>query len=104
MKEVWITLTIIILSLHAGAQARDTIATRVHWSRNLPAPVRAGWKNCKYASWHIFGIQKLITQGDTLYSIHVALYQALGPDDADIAEEDMLYFSTTGKLLAERRL
>jgi hypothetical protein len=29
----------------------------------------------------------------------VARYQSLGPDDADIAEEYILYFSSDGKLL-----
>ncbi|HVU96926.1 MAG TPA: hypothetical protein VHE34_16970 [Puia sp.] len=104
MKPLWITLTIIILSTRADAQQQDTVATRVKWTWKLPQPVRAGWKNCPYSSWKIVGIRRLVTHGDTLYTIHVALYQALGPDDADIAEEDRLYFSSTGKLWKVRKL
>jgi|GEM_PF-5247429 hypothetical protein len=104
MKPLWITLTIIILSIHADARQQDTIATRIKWTWKLPQPVRTGWENCPYSSWKIFRIRRLVTQGDTLYTIHVALYQSLGPDDADIAEEDRLYFSPTGKLRKVQKL
>ena len=104
MKSLWIALTITLLAMNAAAQSPDTLATRVKWTWKLPKPVRAAWKNCSYASWHIFGIHRLITGADTLYTIHVALYQALGPDDGDIAEEDRLYFSSTGTLLRIQKL
>lgn len=104
MKTLWITLTITILAMHAAAQGRDTVATRIKWTWKLPRAVRAGWKGCAYSSWKIFGIHRLTTSADTLYTIHVALFQALGPDDADIAEEDLLYFSSAGKLFRVRKL
>jgi hypothetical protein len=104
MKKLGITLTIIILAANAHAQTGDTIVTKIKWIRNLPAPVRTGWRNCKYLSWKIFGIKKLVTSGDTLYTIDVALFQSLGPDDADIAEEDVLYFSSAGQLVRIKRL
>ena len=104
MKTLWITLTIIILAVHAHAQERDTVVTRIKWTWKLPHAVRAAWEDCSYSSWKIFGIKRLVTRSDTLYTIHVALYQALGPDDADIAEEDLLYFSSAGKLFRVRKL
>ena len=99
MKLAWIILTIIMLAGRAGAQGRDTSVTRIRWTRKLPVPVQSAWGKCAYVSWHIFGIKRLVTPVDTIYTIHVARYQALGPDDADIAEEDILYFSPAGKLL-----
>lgn len=104
MKALWIILTITILSMHAGAQDRDTVATRVKWTWKLPQPVRSGWKSCPYSTWHVFGIHRLVTRGDTLYTLHVARFQALGPDDADIAEEDRLYFTSAGKLFRIQKL
>ena len=104
MKAHRFALTIMLLAGATVARTQDTVVTKVKWTRNLPPLVQAAWKNGKYASWHIFGIHRLITRADTLYTIHVALYQALGPDDADIAEEIVLYFSTAGKLLKERQL
>jgi len=104
MKTLWITLTITILAMHAAAQGRDTVATRIKWTWKLPLPVRTAWKNCAYSTWRVFGIHRLVASTDTLYTIHVALFQALGPDDADIAEEDLLYFSSTGKLFRVRKL
>jgi hypothetical protein len=104
MKTLWITLTIILLASSAHAQSRDTAATRIKWTWKLPPPVRKAWKNCPYSTWHIFEIKKLLTRVDTLYMIHVALFQALGPDDADIAEEDLIFFSSEGKLLKTQKL
>ena len=104
MNALFIALIVVMPALQAAAQNPDTVVTRIRWIRNLPQPVKAAWRNCKYADWHIFGIERLATPADTLYMIHVARYQALGPDDADIAEEDLLYFSSTGQLRRIRKL
>ena len=104
MKPSAILLTIILLAGAAAARAQDTAIRKVKWTRNLPAAVRSGWKNSKYGSWHIFGIHRLVTRTDTLYTIHVARYEAMGPDDAILAEEDRLYFSSSGILLKTQRL
>ena len=99
MKELGIILTIMFLATGINAQSRDTLASRVKWIHNLPAPVQEGWKNCKYAAWKVEKIKRLLISADTLYTIQVVLYQTLGPDDADIAEEDLLFFSNKGQLI-----
>ena len=99
MKELAVTLTIILLAAHLNAQTRDTVASHVKWIHNLPPEVQKGWKNSKYAAWKVTRIKKLLISADTLYTIQVVLYQTLGPDDADVAEEDLLFFSTKGQLI-----
>ena len=99
MKELWIILTITFLATSATAQSRDTVASRVKWIHDLPPQVQKGWKDSKYAAWKVTWIKKLLISADTLYTIEVVLYQTLGPDDADISEEDLLFFSNKGQLI-----
>lgn len=102
-----IALVILLLyTTHLSAQnsERDSVFTKVRWIHNLPKSVQKGWLNSGYASWLIFGIKKIETHGQTLYSIHVAQMQSLGPDDADIGSEYELYLSDSGQLLKKQRI
>ncbi|HEY4289408.1 MAG TPA: hypothetical protein VGN00_20040 [Puia sp.] len=76
----------------------------VKWTRDLPIPVRAGWNHCKYIDWLIMDIKKIEEPEKTLYSIHVGQVQSLGPDDADIGSEYILYFSDKGELVKQDRI
>lgn len=73
----------------------------VKWTRNLPEAVMAGWNNCKYISWFILDMKRIEVPYQTLYAIHVGQIQSLGPDDADIGSEYILYFSDKGELIRE---
>jgi hypothetical protein len=64
--------------------------------------VRSAWEKSSYRDWLIFGIKRTDLPGQVHYTIHVARVQALGPDDADIAEEDDLVISEKGALSVER--
>ena len=75
----------------------------VKWTRNLPTAVRAGWNNCKYMDWLILDMKKMEKPAQTLYAIHVGQVQSLGPDDADIGSEYILFFSDKGELIREER-
>ena len=76
----------------------------VKWTRNLPADVRAGWNTCKYMDWLIMDMNKIDQPGETQYSIHVGQVQSLGPDDADIGSEYILFFSDKGELIRKERI
>jgi hypothetical protein len=49
-------------------------------------------------------IKKIEEPEKTLYSIHVGQVQSLGPDDADIGSEYILYFSDKGELVKQDRI
>jgi len=76
----------------------------VKWTRNLPEAVRAGWNTCKYMDWLIMDMYKIDKPGQTLYSIHVGQVQSLGPDDADIGSEYILFFSDKGQLVKKNKI
>lgn len=82
----------------------EATETSVKWTRNLPGPVRAGWNSCKSMSWLILDMKEIEKPGQTLYAIHVGQVQSLGPDDADIGSEYILFFSVTGELVKEDRV
>ena len=71
----------------------------VKWTRNLPEAVRAGWNKSKYMDWLILDMKKIVQPAQTLYAIHVGQVQSLGPDDADIGSEYILFFSERGDLI-----
>jgi len=75
----------------------------VKWTRDLPGAVRTGWSNCKYRDWLILDMKKIVKPVQTLYAIHVGQVQSLGPDDADIGSEYILFFSDKGELIKEER-
>ncbi|MBS1604316.1 MAG: hypothetical protein JST42_16745 [Bacteroidetes bacterium] len=105
-KEVWwATFRLHGKKCQAGyspSGAWEATETPVSLTRNLPAPVRTAWENSQYRDWLIFGIKKTELPGHQQYTIHVARVQALGPDDADIAEEDNLVISEKGGLSVEK--
>lgn len=86
---------------YSPSGAWEATEMKVKLTRDLPAVVRAAWENSRYRDWLIFGIKKIESPGQTRYTIHVARMQALGPDDADIAEEDNLVISEKGELSIE---
>ena len=75
----------------------------VKWTWNLPETVRKGWNTCKYMDWLIMDMNKIDKPGQTLYAIHVGQVQSLGPDDADIGSEYILFFSDKGELVKEEK-
>ena len=87
---------------YSPSGAWEATETPVRLTRDLPAVVRTAWENSRYVDWLIFGIKKIELPGQTRYTIHVARMQALGPDDADIAEEDNLVISEKGGLSVEK--
>ncbi len=76
----------------------------VKWTRQLPPAVRGAWRNSGYSSWELMGIRKIATPAQTLYALHVGEVQSLGPDDADIGTEYILYFSGDGVLVRKERV
>ena len=80
----------------------DSTESLVKWTWDLPLTVRAGWDHCKYMDWLILGMKKIETSGRTHYVLHVGQVQSLGPDDADIGSEYILYFSDKGELAVAR--
>jgi hypothetical protein len=78
--------------------------TKIKWTRKLPNSVRNAWLKSGYSSWQIMGIQKRQTPEQTLYMIHVGELESLGPDDAKIGREYLLYFSPTGQLTRKQLL
>lgn len=82
----------------------DSTESLVKWTRDLPLAVRAGWDHCKYMDWLILGMKRIETSEKTHYAIHVGQVQSLGPDDADIGSEYVLYFSDKGELVVANNL
>jgi len=114
MKGIFPLAFLLAAALQASPQRRlaalkvspgsDTTEFPVHWIRDLPPAVKTAWKDCPYTSWLIFGIRKIVTPKQISYSIHVAQMQSLGPDDADIGSEYILFFSENGLLIAKQKL
>ena len=77
---------------------------KIKWTRELPPHVRNAWLDSGYAGWQLMEMKKIQTPQQTLYMIHVAEIQALGPDDADIGREFKLFFDATGRLVKKERL
>jgi hypothetical protein len=100
-----------MMILHAHAQDKESplppavkaTESPVKWTRNLPKPVRKAWQNCKYKDWLILDMKKIEQPDSTIYTIHVGQVQSLGPDDADIGSEYILFFSDKGQLIKEQR-
>ena len=53
--------------------------------------------------WLIIDMNKIDKQAQILYTIHVGQVQSLGPDDADIGSEYILFFSDKGELVKEEK-
>ena len=105
-----IALSLILSAMmisHCRAQDKDgkrqATESPVKWTRNLPKPVRQAWKNCQYKDWLILDMKKIEKPDSTIYTIHVGQVQSLGPDDADIGSEYILFFSDKGQLIKEQR-
>jgi hypothetical protein len=94
-------------SKYAATYSRDgtweSTECSVKWTWDLPGPVQRAWSNTKYKTWLIFEIKKREAPLDTLYSLHVGQIQSLGPDDADIGSEYILYFNQQGALVKEEK-
>jgi hypothetical protein len=91
------------IARYAPDGAWQAAESPVKWTRNLPGLVRAGWNNCQYMDWLILDIKKIETPQNTLYAIHIGQIQSLGPDDADIGSEYILFFSDKGVLVRQER-
>ena len=110
MKNVLVLLILLLPVIVANAQHKpvhtpDSMTEyKVKWTWKLPQPVRKAWLNSGYADWMLNGIKKIVTPTQTLYTIHVYQVQSLGPDDADIGDEFILYFSDKGELVKKERV
>ena len=77
--------------------------SNVKWTRDLPKATRDAWNNCQYKDWLILDMKEIMEPLRVFYIIHVGQVQSLGPDDADIGSEYLLYFSEKGQLIKVER-
>lgn len=79
--------------------AWEATESPVKWTWLLPQAVQDAWKKSTYSNWLILDIKKIVMPEQTLYALHVGLMQSLGPDDADMGSEYVLFFSAKGELV-----
>lgn len=112
MERAFIVLVAAVMVLRCAAQGGTSAvppAVSKAFVRQFPAGRLKKWVkgkeeymatfHCKYMDWLILGMKKIETAEKTHYAIHVGQVQSLGPDDADIGSEYVLYFSERGELV-----
>ena len=73
--------------------------------RNLPANVRATFKESKYASWRVDKLKKVEAPSGDFYQVLVDnLYQQIDADHMGFAENYVLNFRPSGEIFAEQNI
>ncbi len=77
----------------------------VKWTKNLPAAVKAGWKNSGYYAWYVQDIKKIVTPEQPLYALHVDNGVLLDANHHDVFKEEyVLFFSEKGDLVRKDKM
>ncbi len=76
----------------------------IKWTKNLPDPVKLGWKNSGYYSWYVADMKKIDTPEQPLYVLHVNNGTLLDSEHHDAFLEDwLLFFNGKGDLVRKER-
>ena len=79
--------------------------TRISWSRNLPAEIRASLKSSKYADWRVDNLRKVDSPEGTVYQVLVDnLYLQIDGTHSQFEQNRVLNFKPEGTLIAEQSI
>jgi hypothetical protein len=80
-------------------------ASKINWSWNLPADVRASLKSSKYAGWRVDGVKKIESPTGEFYQVLVDnVYLQVDADHAVFAENWIVNFKPGGEIFATQSI